>query len=140
MRKTTTINQSDYAQMKKKTMHYCLLSDFLESTEKCNPDEILTLIDSPVHDLICNRSLMEVRVGCPKSDKNCFSDVKKAVCSLAVPDELHKYNKSDFTFYSKRVKILGTNQLLVQFQRPPLGTSSLICRLDPKDCQQEKSE
>ena len=125
-------------------MHYCLLSDFLESTEKCNPDEILTLIDSPVHDLICNRSLMEVRVGCPKSDKNCFSDVKKAVCSLTVPDELLKYNKldftTDFTFYSKRVKILGTNQLLVQFQRPPLGTSSLICRLDPKDCQQEKGE
>ena len=131
-------------------MHYCLLSDFLESTEKCNPDEILTLIDSPVHDLICNRSLMEVRVGCPKSDKNCFSDVKKVVCSLAVPDELHKNNKLDFTFYSsyntsitrysKRVKILGTNQLLVQFQRPPLGTSSLICRLDPKDCQQEKGE
>ena len=119
-------------------MHYCLLSDFLESTEKCNPDEILTLIDSPVHDLICNRSLMEVRVGCPKSDKNCFSDVKKAVCSFAVPDELHKYNNKKF--YSKRVKILGTNQLLVQFQRPPLGTSPLICRLDPKDCQQEKGE
>ena len=128
--------------MKKKTMHYCLLSDFLESTEKCNPDEILTLIDSPVHDLICNRSLMEVRVGCPKSDKNCFSDVKKAVCSLAVPDELPELNSKllNFTFYSKRVKILGTNQLLVQFQRPPLGTSPLICRLDPKDCQQEKGE
>ena len=128
--------------MKKKTMHYCLLSDFLESTEKCNPDEILTLIDSPVHDLICNRSLMEVRVGCPKSDKNCFSDVKKAVCSLAVPEELPKLNSKllNFTFYSKRVKILGTNQLLVQFQRPPLGTSLLICRLDPKDCQQEKGE
>ena len=131
MRKTTTTDQSNYAQMKKKTMHYCLLSDFLESTEKCNPDEILTLIDSPVHDLICNRSLMEVRVGCPKSDKNCFSDVKKAVCSLYL---------TDFTFYSKRVKILGTNQLLVQFQRPPLGTSLLICRLDPKDCQQKKGE
>ena len=123
-------------------MHYCLLSDFLESTEKCNPDEILTLIDSPVHDLICNRSLMEVRVGCPKSDKNCFSDVKKAVCSLAVLEELPKLNSKllNFTFYSKRVKILGTNQLLVQFQRPPLGTSPLICRLDPKDCQQEKGE
>ena len=123
-------------------MHYCLQSDFLESTEKCNPDEILTLIDSPVHDLICNRSLMEVRVGCPKSDKNCFSDVKKAVCSLAVLEELPKLNSKllNFTFYSKRVKILGTNQLLVQFQRPPLGTSSLICRLDPKDCQQEKGE
>ena len=63
-------------------MHYCLLSNFLESTEKCNPDEILTLIDSPVHDLICNRSLMEVRVGCPKSDKNCFREVKNATCYL----------------------------------------------------------
>ena len=99
---------------------------FLESTEKCNPDEILKLIDSPVHDLVCNRSLMEIRVGCPKSDKNCFSEVKKAVCYL------ENTNVNITSTYSKKVKILGTNQLLVQFHRPPMGTFPLICKLNPK--------
>ena len=48
----------------------------------CEPSKILQLVDSPIQDLVCKKSLIELRVECPRSNKNCLRYVEKAKCYI----------------------------------------------------------
>ena len=60
---------------------------YLDSTP-CEPSKMLRLINSPIHDLVCKKSRIEVRMECPKSDKGCLKNVENATCYLHLPSQV----------------------------------------------------
>ena len=65
---------------------WTLITDFvfyhLVTKYTCEPSKMLQLVDSPIQDLVCKKSIIELRVECPKSNKNCLRYVEKAKCYI----------------------------------------------------------
>ena len=81
-----------------------ILTDFvfyhLGTKYICEPSKMLQLLDSPIQDLVCKKSLMELRVECPKSNKNCLRYVEKAKCYI------DQWPVQDFAFQASHYSAL----------------------------------
>ena len=50
---------------------------------KCDATKMMKFVDSSVQDLVCDRSIVVVRLKCPKSNPNCFKNVENVTCLLS---------------------------------------------------------
>ena len=50
---------------------------------KCDATKMMKIVDSSVQDLVCDRSIVVVRLKCPKSNPNCFKNVENVTCLLS---------------------------------------------------------
>ena len=50
---------------------------------KCDPTKMMKIVDSSVQDLVCDRSIVVIRLKCPTLDPNCFKNAKNVSCLLS---------------------------------------------------------